>query len=387
MKKAIVTLSVILLTAMSAMAGGDKSSNRYLTAKFGQNWFIDAAGSINAWQGNGKIDHARAGLFDLGSTYFKNADDKLMFGGSLRVGKWVSPALGLRLAVDMNQATNKYVGNFVFEAVHADVMLNLCDWFGGYKEDRLYSFIPYVGFGLAGNADKFFQVNGVNKEYCSVFGIMNNFRLGDHFGLHLDVQATAPKWMIESVTAPADPYLVSFNYSAMLGLTWYPTGRHYDICEPCPEVTCPENDCSKQDNMIKDLQARIAELEAGNVQAPCDTVVKFVEGASAEYPFSIFFNRDSYQIRDGRDLVNLAEIAKVAKEKGYKINLRGTCDSATATKEYNQKLAENRCKKVRDELVKLGFAEKDIIMNPVGGVKELTPAEYDRRVLVHFTNE
>ena len=52
-----------------------------------------------------------------------------------------------------------------------------------------------------------------------------------------------------------------------------------------------------------------------------------------------------------------------------------------------QKLAENRCKKVKDELVKLGMPEKDIIMNPVGGVKELNPTEYDRRVLIHFTKE
>lgn len=379
MKKAIVTLSVILLTAMSAMAGGDRTSNRYLTAKFGQNWFIDAAGSINAWQGSD-----RSSLIDFSTLYKKNSQDKLMFGGSVRVGKWVTPAIGLRVAVDMNQATNRF-GDFVFEAAHADVMLNLCDWLGGYKEDRIYSLVPYVGFGVAGHGDDFFQVKGLNKEYCGVLGLMNNFRLGKYFALHLDAQATAPKWSIESLNAPYDNRLLHFDFAGMLGLTWNIGGRHFDVCEPCPEVNCPENDCSKQDNMIKELQARIAELEAGNVQAPCDTVVKFVEGATAEYPFSIFFNKDSYQIRDGRDLVNLAEIAKVAKDKGYTINLRGTCDSATATKEYNQKLAENRCKKVKDELVKLGVAEKNIEINAVGGVKELTPTEYDRRVLIHFS--
>ena len=380
MKKAIVTLSVILLTAMTAMAGGD--NNRYLTAKFSQNWFIDAAGSINAWQGSN-----RSQLIDFNTMYFKNTQDKLMFGGSLRVGKWVSPALGVRVAVDMNQATNRF-GDFVFEAAHADLMLNLCDWFGGYREDRIYSLVPYVGFGVAGHGDKFFQVKGLNKEYCGVFGLMNNFRLGKYFALHLDAQATAPKWSIESMHAPYDTRLVHFDFAGMLGLTWNIGGRHFDVCEPCPEVNCPEaTDCTKQDNRIKELEARIAELQAGQgggEAQPCDTIVKFIEGANAEYPFSIFFDRDSYQIRDSRDLINLAEFAKIAKDKGYKINLRGTCDSATATKEYNQKLAENRCKKVRDELVKLGVAEKDIIMNPVGGVKELNPTEYDRRVLIHF---
>lgn len=30
---------------------------------------------------------------------------------------------------------------------HGDVLLNLTNMFCGYKEDRVYSFIPYVGAG------------------------------------------------------------------------------------------------------------------------------------------------------------------------------------------------------------------------------------------------
>ena len=51
--------------------------------------------------------------------------------------------------VDGGQYSNGYykekwnVMNF-----HGDVLLNLTNMFCGYKEDRVYSFIPYVGAGF-----------------------------------------------------------------------------------------------------------------------------------------------------------------------------------------------------------------------------------------------
>ena len=90
-------------------------------------------------------------------------------------------------------------------------------------------------------------------------------------------------------------------------------------------------------------------------------------------------------MRDGRDRVNLEALAKVAKEKDYKVTLRGTCDSATASSAFNKTLAENRCRKIKDELTKLGVKESNIIVDAVGGVKELNPTEYDRRVLINLS--
>ena len=370
MKKAIVTLSVILLTAVSAFAGGDNGG--YLYAKSSQNWFIDASGTLNAWYGRNNL-------------YYQNAAGNFgRFGGSLKVGKLISPIWALRVAADMNQATNKY-GDFIYESVHADVMLSLMDWLGGYRNDRVYRMILFGGFGVGAHANDWFQVKGLNKEYCAVAGIVNSFRLGNSVDFHIDLQASAPKWEVETFPAQEwDERLLQYNLTAGLGLTWFLGGRHFDVCPACPEVNCPEvncpegNDCREFQDQIAALQARIKELENNNCpEVNCENV----ESA----PFSIFFNRDSYQLRDNRDLVNLEQLAKVAKENGYKINLRGTCDSATATSEYNKTLAENRCRKVKDELVKLGVAESNIVMNPVGGVSELTPSEYDRRVLITFS--
>ena len=105
------------------------------------------------------------------------------------------------------------------------------------------------------------------------------------------------------------------------------------------------------------------------------------------YPFSIFFNRDSYQLMSRRDIVNLREIAEVAKKNGYKLRLTGSCDSATATPSYNQTLSENRCNKIKIELLERGIPEDQIIIEPIGGVKILDPTEYDRRVLIQLVKE
>jgi outer membrane protein OmpA-like peptidoglycan-associated protein len=88
-----------------------------------------------------------------------------------------------------------------------------------------------------------------------------------------------------------------------------------------------------------------------------------------------------------RDLINLREIAEVAKKNNYKIRLRGSADSATASPVYNQTLSENRCRKVMIELMDMGIPQSQIILVPVGGVNELNPAEYDRRVLIELVKE
>lgn len=381
MKKSILTLSVILLTAMSAFAGGGKTNNRPLATKFSQNWFIDASGTLNAWQGSD-----RAAYVDFNTIYYKNTNNGLNFGGSLKIGKMVSPVFGLRIGFDANKATNQY-GDFFFQYIHADGMVSLFDLFGGYKPDRFFNMVLVGGFGYANHGESWFNLNG-NKEYAANLGLVNNFRLANSLDLHLDLNAVAPRWSIETVNPIPDSRYTHFNFSGGLGLTWYFCGRHFDFCEECQEVAV--NDCSKQENTIKDLQERIVELEqqlnnSQNSNTPCDTIVKFAEGESLSYPFSIFFNKGSYDLRDGRDIVNLQEFANAAKENGYKIVLRGTCDSATASSAFNRTLAENRCNKIKAELVKLGVPESNITINPVGGVKELTPAEYDRRVLIQLS--
>ena len=325
-----------------------------------------------------------------------------------------------------------YNTSFVYHNLHGDVMFSPIDFFQGYyNPERIWTPVIYVGMGVATvsegiliNPDQWYNwkhagetitINGrevgdekgVNYEFSAAAGLINNFRLGNHLDLHLDFKWSAQRWNIDTwfnepgnqqggwvypdgTTAPGNisnaagempTYYsrnrIDQNLAVGLGLTYY-FSREYDLPEGC----CEEYKRAQQ--VIDSL------LNLPPVDPVHDTIVKFVNVQTEDvlsYPFSIFFNRDSYQLMSRRDIVNLREIANVAKENGYKLRLTGSADSATATPSYNQTLSENRCNKIKVELLELGVPEDQIIIEPIGGVKMLDPTEYDRRVLIQLVKE
>ena len=230
------------------------------------------------------------------------------------------------------------------------------------------------------------ELSGNNFELALGAGLSNNFRLHRNLDINLDINWTFQRWTIDSWTYEFEgtfdgkairPKRFDNMYTASLGLIYYFT-REYDL---------PVNCCEEMDSLRKKLDEFVCPPVP--VVVP-DTVVKFVNMQTEDilsYPFSIFFNRDSYQLMSRRDIINLREIANVAKENGYKLRLTGSCDSATATPAYNQTLSENRCNKIKIELLELGVPESQIIIEPIGGVKMLDPTEYDRRVLIQLVKE
>ncbi len=361
---------------------------------------------------------------------------KPTFGFNAYVGKWINHKVGVRLGYS-NTKINSYINlgpngehtqhlRFLFgdepqlveahngDAIYrtsmryhrlqGDFMFSPIDFFQGYyNENRIWTPILYVSMGGAHTSKDFFatktlidnrkaekdndentQITGSNFELTLGAGLSNNFRLSTHFDINLDLN-----WMFHKYTLDSWGYefLEQYNtrpkrfdnmYTASLGLIYYFT-REYDL---------PVNCCNEMDSLRKKLEEFVCpEVPEAT---PCDTVVKFVNVQTEDvlsYPFSIFFNRDSYELMSRRDIVNLREIANAAKENGYKLRLTGSADSATATPSYNQTLSENRCNKIKHELMQLGIPESQIIIEPIGGVKQLDPTEYDRRVLIQLVKE
>lgn len=425
MKKVFITMIALLAVSTSVMAAGHVDSVRYLTTKAWKNWYISADATCNWWQGSMRTPE---GMFDKSYTAVEWGNPT--FGFSLSGGKWINHNVAVRLRYD-NTKINSYIhgrhigldhlqflygddptpvegtGNneiyatsMRYHNLMADFMFSPIDFFQGYyNPERIWTPVLYVSAGGAYTSKDFFalksmidnykakkdenvEASGNNFELAAGLGLCNNFRLAEHWDINLDLNWTFQRWTIDSWTYEFEengvrPKRFDNLYTASLGLTYY-FSREYDLPEDC----CDEYKRAKQ--VIDSLLNLPAE------EPTHDTIVKFVNVQTEDvlsYPFSIFFNRDSYQLMSRRDIVNLREIAEVAKKNGYKLRLTGSADSATATPAYNQTLSENRCNKIKVELLELGVPEDQIIIEPIGGVKQLDPTEYDRRVLIQLVKE
>ena len=395
MKKAFVTLCIIMMTAVTAFAGGGDKTTRYYAPKNTQGWFIDLAGTYSIMASNGCAFH------DI-TTYYGglNADPAIQqhqFGFSAKLGRRVSKSVAFRFGYDRHLASNMIANDFMFKSFHFDAMESPIDFFFGYNPDRFYTMWIYGGVGILA-MDRTTDMRPYNIlihwdddiEFGIHGGIMNNFRLSNSLDLHIDLTAIATRWSLD-VNTPDNVgdvhwHRAHFDFSGMVGLMWYLGGRRFDavpecpVCPECPEVT---GDCSRQEANIDELNARIAQL-----QADLDECLKnggtIKEVIADIYPFSIFFNLGSYELRDQRDIENLKVIAQVAKDHNLMVNLKGTCDEATGSVELNRTLSQNRCNKIESELVKLGVPAGNIVKDPQGGVTDLG-GDLDRRVFISFS--
>jgi len=413
MKRIVLITCITFLVGFNCKAASDNDSTRYLASTMTQNWFITADASVNWWQGSDRNPNGNYTSLN-GPT----------FGGGVSLGKWITHKLALRLAYDVNRSHSYINGlhssadnfqflydnnpvpddngycttTFFYHNLHGDVLISPIDlYMGYYNPKRLYTPVLFMGMGLAcvsGHASMIKSITEKkwNFEFSADIGLMNQFRLNNYLDLSLTFIWTAQEWHIDSwynefgFAGNPRPRIADFNYTASLGISWYPLGRIYELpynyLKEMQELRERLKDCemslegtSEQQNPVEGFQ-----------QAP-DTAFIITPGELVTYPLSIFFHRDSYELMSGRDLVNLREIAKAAMDHNCKIKLRGSCDSATATVPYNQRLSENRCHKIQQELMKLGVPEDRITFDAIGGIKELDPTKYDRRVIITLIKE
>jgi outer membrane protein OmpA-like peptidoglycan-associated protein len=386
MKKLFLMLAVASLS-LNAMAQEDPTEKYSVsTNSFWSNWFISADVMYGAFYTNEEADA------NFSKSPLKSFRSNI--GASVAIGKWFTPGFGLRTKFQgiwgRNVQTEDASTNAVkFWNLQEQALFNLSNMFCGYSETRVWNFIPYFGFGAVRN-----MTDNIYADNVSV-GILNTWKLSKRVLLNLDVNFNVAN---DYDAFRAANGFVANNYgssiknsdrffAAELGLT-FNLGK-------CTWNKTPDVDAIKalSQGQIDALNAQLSDAQAENARlkdmlanqpkaAPVvetKTVTKVLAA-----PVSVFFNIGKSKVASKKDLQNVSDLAKVAKDNNSKIVVTGYADSKTGSAAYNQKLSEKRANTVADELVKMGVSRDNIEVVAAGGVNTLSPINYNRRATVEI---
>ena len=353
-------------------------SDKYkvLLNHFGDNWF--------------------AGLDAGAQLYFGDHDKQAKLGErlttvyGLSVGKWFSPGVGLRAGLNymkvkgLTQAFEpahstgiRYDGKpwdgywlenseFNVYHVHADVLFNLVNLFGGYKP-RLYNISPYAGLGWMITNDE-----PKRKDVTANVGLYNTFRLVDWLDLTLDVRGNMLNDRFDGETGGRKQ---DGQLSATLGLVYKFKKRDWDR----GTTTIITN--SYDESLLNELRNRVAALAADN-----DALKKQLENAKGDVitdvqfkdrllaaPIILTFELNKWEVRN-EARVNLGFFAQTIKKGNPKVvyDITGYADAGTGSVERNELLSRNRAEAIKEVLVnEFGVNPAQLRTSHKGGVENM----------------
>lgn len=350
MKKiSLLLMSILVAFGISAQETQNVShGDVFLKNKASDNWFMSLAGGTNMYFGRGSKDASFV--------------DALGWQGQLAVGRWNSPKWGARLAINVGQhehymtADNYTTDSFVHP--HLDLMWNVTNAAVGYKADRVYNFIPYIGVGYIYGMDKDFKkkdgpnstlFKNQNQSLTWNLGIINDFRLSNNFSIFVELAATTLQGSFgrsysENKVGDYDWDVIG---QALVGVKFGLGGKQ--------DFTTAE---LMDYDMINDLNSQINRLRAENENLSkrpefcpeCPDIVPAPAVESVYVPNVVFFRINSATI-DRQQQISVYNTAEYLKSNpNATVQIVAYADRQTGTPDYNMKLSERRAKAVADAL-------------------------------------
>ena len=356
MKKILLTLLVVGMS-MGVMAQTEDyptKKHSVQTNGFWENWFVSLGFDAQMMVKGRKTD---VGMFE---TFAPNA--------ALSVGKWFTPGLGLRFHAQLPSYSTNLGDTDPAYAVHAQSLFNLTNMLGGYKQERFYNVSPYVGFGcIFGD-----EIPGWSPWS---FGVLNSFRINNSFSIDVDLFMKSYSGYVRNG--------YNWQLGAIVGLTWNIGGRGFDASPDMAAISAMHSaQLAGLNEALSAEQDENKNLKQQLAQKPKEVIVEKIVKEVLAAPQSVFFSFNSAQIASRKEILNLESLANMAKNNGAKLKITGYADSATGVAAYNQLLSERRAKAVAKELVKMGVPEENIIVEGKGGVADVKPSSYNRRVVI-----
>ena len=95
-----------------------------------------------------------------------------------------------------------------------------------------------------------------------------------------------------------------------------------------------------------------------------------------------FFRLGKDELTDVSQLLNIDEIARVAKKHHLKVRISGAADSATGNKRINNSLSQKRADYIKTLMIQHGIEESLINTIYEGGIDDYSPVQANRQTCV-----
>lgn len=359
-------------------------------ANWGRNWFIEAKGGASAFLGT------PIGCGDV----FDRVTPLLQIG----VGKWFTPAIGGRIGFQGLSFKNAEFHTMKYQFVHADFLYNVTS---GIRQNEsgipLWDVIPFVGVGMIHNSD---WINNCTCQggssgshpFAFTYGVEARYRISDRVHLVGEVSGMLTARNFDGIGTSTKFGDNMISVSAGLSFTIGKTGWKR-VVDATPYI---EQNLALQDYIayMRDKNAHLEKRLAGNDDGKTVYPKNSYSGlnslrarlsmngdslsssdrlkVSIGVPVYFFFKLNSDKLVDKSQLVNLDDIAKMAKQENLKIKISGAADSATGTQSGNQDLGKRRAKFIAKALIKRGVDKSQIKAYNLGGIDKYAANEANR---------
>lgn len=365
-KQLLLGLAALAIGSSAAMAQEvtyrEDCTQGLLQNRNTDNWFITLQGGTN-------IEFKKHDI---------KADLKDRWGGNgaIYVGKWVNPNFGFRFGANylltkgvadefgkyrkMNAGAIKdgyYPSKMQAVGPEFDVLINLTNWWAGYRPGRIYNAVLHGGGGAYWTfARRYKEIDGKQELlwrsattvplFINV-GLQNNFRVSKAVDLFVDVQ-------YELINL--DVYSQDLSISAGLNVHF---GRKEWQCPVVAECPTWKYTDAEGDALVAELtaaKAKIADLQ-NQLDACLNRPQKVVDCTGL---CTVYYPINQYTL-SSREKTILKSIANVMVDNpNQKYVLTGWADNYTGTDEINTRLRNRRVDGVKAYLVRCGVPESQL---------------------------
>ena len=344
-----LALAALAASALQAQEPAQKPAYKTSFVKDGKaHWFLEVG------------DAATISL--AGNNRDVNFTDRVsLLNPSLAIGRWSTPAFGMRLSLQGGKTfdyarpaglwaaattTNGYLRHDVtYGFAQYDFLFDLVNYFAPYKENRFFHIIPFLGVGL-GYKHEVEAIHVKDKSHrfspLADAGLQLKFRLARFVDFNLEGKVTASDLRLPS---QEDHVKSGTDFIAQAGasLTFHLGRKAFEAITPNDEALIAD-----LNGQINALRAENAELAKRPVRCP-DVEIPV---ADSKVIGNVIYFRLNSAVVDKNQMINVYNIAEYAKSNTETITLVGYADRQTGNPNYNMALSKRRAEAVADILVK-----------------------------------